>query len=120
MEMKNGWAHTATAPSVEGSRAVDHLNTKGVTVAFRHPTPRQPTLRWSCEGYDDPEVFDPADERALAEAQAVCGNCAVRALCLDLGLGRDEWGVWGGVLLENGKPVDRVRPRGPTKRAPAA
>ncbi len=90
------------------------LSTKGVTVAYRHPTPRA-TTAWACAGYEDPEVFDPADQAALAEAQAVCGACAVRDLCLDLGLARDEWGVWGGVLLEGGKPIAKVRQRGRPK-----
>ncbi len=91
------------------------LSTKGVTVAYRHPTPRAATVAWACAGYANPEVFDPADEHALAEAQAVCGDCAVRLLCLDLGLAREEWGVWGGVLLEGGKPIEKVRQRGRPK-----
>jgi hypothetical protein len=96
------------------------LDTQGVTAAYRYPTPRSPALTWSCAGYADPDVFDPADEAAFAEAKAVCAGCEVRALCLALGLERGEWGVWGGVLLENGKPTEKVKLRGRPKKATAA
>jgi len=41
-------------------------------------------------------------------------------VCLALGLERGEWGVWGGVLLENGKPTEKVKLRGRPKKATAA
>lgn len=96
------------------------LDTKGVTVAYGHPTPRLPAYDWSCVGYDNPAVFDPADDADLAEATSVCATCPVRALCFDLGVSRAEWGVWGGVLLEGGKPIEKVRTRGRPKRSSAA
>ena len=96
------------------------LDTHGVTVAYRYPTPRSPALTWSCADYDHPGVFDPIDQDDLAEAQAVCAGCGVRALCLALGVDRGEWGVWGGVLLENGKPIEKVKRRGRPKKATAA
>ena len=96
------------------------LDTQGVTAAYRHPTPRIPTLTWRCAGYADPDVFDPADQAALAQAQAVCAGCEARAVCLALGLERGEWGVWGGVLLENGEPTEKVKLRGRPKKATAA
>ena len=46
------------------------LDSKCVTVAYRYPTPR--ALTWSCEGYANPDVFDPTDQEALVEAQSVC------------------------------------------------
>jgi WhiB family transcriptional regulator, redox-sensing transcriptional regulator len=85
------------------------LDTKGVTVAYRYPTPRSTALSWNCAGYD-----------ALAKAQAVCAGCGVRTLCLALGISRDEWGVWGGVLLENGAPVQKVKRRGRPRKGAAA
>ena len=94
------------------------LGTKGVTVAYANPTPR--TDAWKCAGYENPDVFDPSDDDALAEAQAVCGGCAVRALCFDLGVSRDEWGVWGGVLLEDGSPIEKVKRRGRPRKISAA
>jgi WhiB family transcriptional regulator, redox-sensing transcriptional regulator len=96
------------------------LDTKGVTVAYRYPTPRSTALSWNCAGYADPEVFDPIDDDALAKAQAVCAGCGVRTLCLALGISRDEWGVWGGVLLENGAPVQKVKRRGRPRKGAAA
>ena len=61
------------------------------------------------------------EEQSLAAAQALCAGCPVRELCLDLGRARDEYGVWGGVLLENGKPQSAVPRRGrPPKVGSAA
>jgi WhiB family redox-sensing transcriptional regulator len=97
----------------------DMLDTKGVTVAYAYPTPNVVTSAWSCAGYD-PDVFDPTDEHALAEAQAVCAGCDVRELCLALGVSRGEWGVWGGVLLDGGKPIEKVKQPGRPKKSTAA
>ena len=94
------------------------LDSKGVTVAYRHPTPRAVT--WNCEGYKNPEVFDPTDQEALVEAQSVCAACAGRSACFALGVSRDEWGVWVGVLLDSGKPIEKVKKRGRPKRTTAA
>lgn len=94
------------------------LDTKGITVAYQHPTPKG--AAWACADHDDAELFDPVDPDALAEALVVCGGCGVRALCLELGVRRSEWGVWGGVLLENGKRIEKVRQRGRPKKASAA
>jgi hypothetical protein len=120
MEMKNGWVRAATSPVTTSAQFVDGLDTKGVTVAYRHPTPRSEALVWRCQGHDNPEVFDPCDDDALAEAREVCGGCDVREICLALGVSRDEWGVWGGVLLENGTPIRKVKRRGRPKKASAA
>lgn len=95
------------------------LDTKGVTVAYAYPTPNVATSTWGCADYD-PDVFDPTDEAALAEAQSVCADCAVRTLCLALGTSRGEWGVWGGVLLDGGKPIENVKTPGRPKKSTAA
>ena len=97
----------------------DMLDTQGVTVAYAYPTPNVVTSAWSCSDYD-PDVFDPTDADALAEAQAICAGCDVRKLCLALGTSRGEWGVWGGVLLEGGKPIDKVKQRGRPKKSAVA
>lgn len=91
------------------------LDTKGVTVAYAHPTPRFASTTWSCADYD-PDVFYPADQDALVEAQTVCAACPVKARCLALGVSRGEWGVWGGVLLDGGKPLDKVKQPGRPKK----
>ena len=95
------------------------FDTQGVTVAYLNPTPRLARTAWSCAEYADPDVFSPTDEDQLLQAQEVCGGCAVRELCLELGVSRDEWGVWGGVLLERGKPLDRVKQPGRPRKVPA-
>lgn len=120
MEMKNGWPHTATTPASYSADERGDLNTKGVTIAFSHPTPRSPGIAWRCEGHEDPEIFDPCDDDALAAALEICNPCDVRTLCLALGTSRSEWGVWGGVLLEAGKPIETVRRRGRPKKAAVA
>ena len=99
----------------------DRFDTKGVTIAFTAPTPHDPKLVWACADHPDPDLFHPTDEAGLAEAQAFCDDCPVRELCLALGRARDEYGVWGGVLLENGQPQSGVPRRGrPPKIGSAA
>ena len=90
----------------------DRFDTKGVTIAFTAPTPLAPGLAWACADHPDPDLFHPTDEATLAAAKAFCAGCPVRELCLDLGRRRDEYGVWGGVLLESGKPQVGVPRRG--------
>lgn len=90
------------------------LTSQGVNAAYAHPTPIVPTKKWACVGLD-PETFFPTTAAALAEAQEVCGGCAVRDVCLSLGQARNESGVWGGVLLDRGRELPGVpvigRPR---------
>jgi hypothetical protein len=95
------------------------LDTKGVTVAYEYPTPYGAAFTWGCADYD-PDVFDPVDQDALVEAQAVCASCDVRATCFTIGVSRGEWGVWGGVLLDGGKPIDKVKTPGRPKKPTAA
>jgi hypothetical protein len=55
----------------------------------------------------------------IARAKAICSKCAVRDLCLQGALDREEpWGVWGGELLVNGRIVANKRPRGRPPRTP--
>lgn len=86
-------------------------SSKTYELTMQHPTPR--TDEWACVG-EDPELFHPDDLTQLAEAQQVCAVCPMKQVCLDLGLARREFGVWGGVLLENGKP--RSEPRTPGRK----
>lgn len=114
---KNGITAAITLPRGERT-ATDAITTKAMTVAFAHPTPREESLDWACAGHPDPEAFHPTDEETLAEVQDICSACPARSTCLDLGLARKEWGVWGGVLLEGGKRLDVPRAPGrPRKTA---
>ena len=63
-------------------------------------------------------VSEPSpDEETHEAARAFCEGCTVKDLCLTLGQERDEWGIWGGVLLEAGKPVTQVRRPGRPRKA---
>jgi hypothetical protein len=95
------------------------LTTKGVTVAYRHPTPTEPDLPWACAGID-PDQFFPEDDATLAAARSICAGCPLRDVCRDLGLARGETGVWGGLLLEDGKILERVPVIGRPRRVVAA
>lgn len=92
--------------------------TQGITAAMKHPTPRDEHIEWRCAGHPEPEVFQPTDPDTLAEAKAVCSGCPARLVCLNLGLDRKEWGVWGGVLLEGGKRLAEPRKAGRPKKQP--
>ncbi len=93
------------------------LTSHGVTIAFAHPAPG--TAEWACAG-QDPELFFPADDATLAEAAALCASCPARATCLALAEARSESGVWGGVLLSEGRHLDAVPRRGRPRKSVAA
>ena len=48
------------------------------------------------EKYEDDELLRPAID-------ALCSLCPVRKECFSVGITGKEWGVWGGVYLENGE-----------------
>lgn len=54
--------------------------------------------------YDDYE----ADPVFAANMDTVCLSCPVRNLCLREGVDNQEYGLWGGIFLNNGK-VDTAR-----------
>jgi hypothetical protein len=95
------------------------LTTKGVTVAYRHPTPRAPESAWACAGAD-PDLFFPEDDATLARARQVCAGCPLRDACRSLAIARGETGVWGGTLLIEGRMLDRVPVMGRPRKASAA
>lgn len=99
-----------------GERVEEKLVTKGVTIAFSHPTP---SVAWKCADVNDPEMFHPTDAETLAVAVDFCTDCPVAAMCLQLGVAREEYGVWGGVLLEAGKALAAVRRPGRPKKIAA-
>ena len=95
------------------------LTTKGVTVAYRHPTPWAPESDWACIGVD-PELFFPEDDVTLAHARQLCGGCPLQDTCRSLGIARGESGVWGGALLAEGRVLDRVPVMGRPRKVTAA
>lgn len=40
------------------------------------------------------------DRRDQDRAKSYCNPCPVRTECLDAAMGRDEYGIWGGMTLE--------------------
>lgn len=50
--------------------------------------------------YDDYEI----DQLFAGVMDSICLSCPVRALCLREGVENQEYGLWGGVYLNNGKP----------------
>lgn len=117
MVSKNGIQKALTAPTSTTAYADEGFKTKAYAVAVRHPTPRDAKIEWRCVGAD-PTLFDPETVEQLDAAKSYCGGCPARFLCLNLGLDRGEWGVWGGVLLEGGKRLDAPRQPGRPKKVP--
>ena len=116
MEARNGRMRAMSTPTLTTESDESTLTTHGVTIAFAHPTPRDAAITWRCADHPNPDVFHPVDEAALAEATAFCAGCPSRNRCLELGVQRGEFGVWGGVLLEAGKR-GRVKKMGRPRKA---
>lgn len=115
--------HEAARMSSLSSRAESTsakvLTSHGVTAAYANPLPSAPTSDWACAG-TDPDVFFPEDEQGLQQARAICGPCPIRAACLASAKARQETGVWGGVLLNQGKILEKVPVRGRPRKVVAA
>lgn len=54
-------------------------------------------LRLMFEDYQNDESLRPI-------ITAMCDSCPVKDACLESGTDNREYGVWGGVFLEDGKP----------------
>ena len=63
----------------------------------------------------DPELFFPVGTTGIAlvqieRAKQVCGECGVRAECLDFALGTNQdSGIWGGLSEEERRVIRRQR-----------
>lgn len=59
----------------------------------------------ACQGYDTNLFFEKyEDDVTLRPAiESVCASCPVAKECFAVGVSQKEWGVWGGIYLENGK-----------------
>jgi hypothetical protein len=59
----------------------------------------------NCIGYDTNIFFDKYEEDvALRPAvDKFCSECPLAKICFAVGISQKEWGVWGGIYLENGK-----------------
>lgn len=58
----------------------------------------------SCRNYDTNIFFDKYEEDTSLRAtvESLCSACPVVKHCFAVGISQKEWGVWGGVYLENG------------------
>lgn len=65
--------------------------------------------RWQDDadcGDVDPAQFFEKYEEDQAQAKRTdkrCRGCPVNQTCFAWGISHDEWGVWGGIYLEDGK-----------------
>lgn len=57
-----------------------------------------------CLGLDVNLFFDKYEEQESIRhgVEAICKECPVKRTCFAVGVSGKEWGVWGGVYLENG------------------
>ena len=71
----------------------------------------------SCKDYEVNLFFDDYEENeSLRPAiDKVCSECPVAKQCFAVGVSQKEWGVWGGIYLENGK-INREFNRHRTKQ----
>lgn len=96
------------------------LRTEDVPVALASPIdiPLMPAAMldatFGCEGAD-PDLFFPNNSDHLEQALRLCQTCPVQSQCRDFGVATKSVGVWGGVLLREGRPSRELFPveRGP-------
>jgi hypothetical protein len=57
-----------------------------------------------CIDFDTNLFFDKyeEDENLRPAIETICNDCPVRRQCFAVGVSQKEWGVWGGIYLENG------------------
>ena len=90
--------------------------------------PRNPAFdeRAACRGLDTELWFSP---NAVAREFAVetCAECPIRSMCQEWGIASRQTGIWGGALLDRGRPEGSTRgwrnpyptrPAGPRRRRP--
>jgi WhiB family transcriptional regulator, redox-sensing transcriptional regulator len=57
----------------------------------------------------DPDVFFPEKGGSTREAKRICGECPVRAECLEYALESDErFGIWGGMSERERRKLKRL------------
>lgn len=58
-----------------------------------------------CLNYDVNLFFDKyeEDESVRPAIDTLCAECPLARQCFAVGVSQKEWGIWGGIYLENGK-----------------
>lgn len=71
----------------------------------------------SCLGFDTNLFFDKyeEDEKLRFAIDKLCNDCPIQKVCFAVGISGKEWGVWGGIYLENGN-ISREFNRHKTKQ----
>lgn len=61
--------------------------------------------RAACKDYDTNLFFDKYEEQITLRpaVDKLCSECPVSQTCFAVGISTKEWGVWGGIYLENGE-----------------
>lgn len=59
----------------------------------------------SCLDYDTNIFFEKyeEEEHLRLAIDAMCNACPVQRQCFAVGISNKEWGVWGGIYIENGE-----------------
>jgi hypothetical protein len=59
----------------------------------------------ACRGIDTNFFFDKYEEneKIRPAIDKICAGCPVARECFAVGVSQKEWGVWGGIYIENGK-----------------
>lgn len=59
----------------------------------------------NCKHFDTNLFFEKYEENEGLRrgVENTCFTCPVQRTCFAVGVSKKEWGVWGGVYLENGK-----------------
>ena len=59
----------------------------------------------NCLDYEVNIFFDryEEEEQSRRAVEELCGSCPVARQCFAVGISQKEWGIWGGIYLENGK-----------------
>jgi len=59
----------------------------------------------ACLGIDTNIFFDKYEEETETRqiVDSLCRSCPVAKSCFAVGVSGKEWGVWGGIYLENGE-----------------
>jgi hypothetical protein len=59
----------------------------------------------ACQNSDTEIFFDRYEEDVdlRPKVESLCAGCPVARQCFAVGVSQKEWGVWGGIYIENGK-----------------
>ncbi|WP_420112249.1 WhiB family transcriptional regulator [Pseudactinotalea sp.] len=81
----------------------------------------EPDLSLPCQDPDNLDLWFAERGDDVERAKAMCGDCPLKATCLEGAVERAEpWGVWGGEVFIDGRVVPRKRGRGRPRKDEAA